>query len=172
MSNYGPPPKRSEARIRRNAGYAEPTKAAIDHFTEPPYELDESWHPIAIAFWESLPRSGQSQFYAESDWAAAYMLCEQISREMKPQFIGMVDERDAAGDIVTRPKTMKMPMKGASLAAIRGMMTDLLVTETSRRRIQLELERAGAAGAASADPVADEVARKRQEMEEKRRRTS
>lgn len=169
MSNMGTAPKRSDARIRRNKDYPEVTKAGLDDFTQPPFAHDEAWHPIAIELWEAIPRSGQSQFYAKSDWVAAYILCEQISREMKPQFIGMVEQWNEEKDKhETVPRTMKIPMKGASLAAIRGMMTDLLITESSRRRIQLELERRDGDGPASADPVADEVARKREEMQRKR----
>src|SRR5690606_26311067 len=135
MGERGPAGKRSENRIRRNAGY-KPSKAGIDDGAEAPYVADENWHPVAVEMWESLPRSGQSRFYAASDWATAYLLCEQISREMKPQFIGM--QADAAGG--TKPLIKSIPMKGASLGAIRGMMQDLLVTEVARRRAEIELQ--------------------------------
>jgi len=84
---------------------------------------------------------GQQAFYEPSDWAWAWIVAESISRDLKPQVVGIVEE---TGEVVRAI----IPMKGASLAAYLKAMTALLATEGDRRRANMELERAGA-GAAS-----------------------
>lgn len=137
MGSRGPAPKRTEARIRRNGDYGEVTVGDSGVHTPAPYLADESWHPIAVEFWESLQTSGQARWYEQSDWAAAYMLCEAISREMKPQFLGQRTLPDGS----TEPFAGIVPVKGTSLNAFRSWMASLLVTEGDRRRVQMELQK-------------------------------
>ena len=119
MGERGPVPKRSEQRIRRNKDYPEITKAEAGGHFPAPFEPDEAWHPIALEFWGSLQHSGQARFYEQSDWVAAYILCEHLSRELKPQFIGFAKSFDAStGNSIETPLTMKVPLKGANLSAI------------------------------------------------------
>jgi hypothetical protein len=100
----------------------------------PPHE---KWHPIAKQWYESLARSGQSAFYEASDWATAFLVAESISRDLKPQPIGVDPETG-------EPVMAVIPLKGASLAAYLRAMTALMVTEGDRRRAGLELRRASA----------------------------
>lgn len=143
--------KRSEDRIRRNADYTPVTKGEAGKHTAAPFEPNESWHPIAMMTWESLENSGQSAFYEESDWATAYFLCEAMSRELDPQFIGMQTlpteytlNHQGKSQIIRRGGTVPIEgyvaIKGASLTAFRAFMTALNMTEVDRRRISLELE--------------------------------
>ena len=142
MGERGPVPKRSEQRIRRNKDYPEITKAEAGGHFPAPFEPDEAWHPIALEFWESLQHSGQARFYEQSDWVAAYILCEHLSRELKPQFIGLAKSFDAStGNSIETPLTMKVPLKGANLSAIRTWMASLMVTEADRRRLSIELSK-------------------------------
>lgn len=151
MGQRGPAGKRSEDRIRRNADYTPVTKGEAGKRTAAPFVADEEWHPIALNLWESLENSGQSAFYEESDWAVAYFMCEAITRELKPQFIGMQtlpNEYELNDEGVSqlirsggnRPIQGKVPIKGASLSAFRAFMTALNMTEVDRRRAALELE--------------------------------
>jgi hypothetical protein len=108
---------------------------------------DEDWHPAAKRWYTSLRKSGQQAFYEASDWAWAWIVAESISRDLKPQVVGIVEE---TGEVV---KAI-IPMKGASLAAYLKAMTALLATEGDRRRAGMELERAGA-GAGEPDQQSD-----------------
>lgn len=131
----GPVPKRSDQRRRRNKPDQEIASAAATSTSDIP-AADEDWHPIARDWYESLVKSGQAHFYEPSDWATARLIAESISRDLKPQPIGVHPE---TGEAVTA----SIPMKGASLAAYLKAMTALLVTEGDRRRSRVELERSG-----------------------------
>ena len=77
---------------------------------------DKDWHPVAQRLYKSLKSSGQSRFYQDSDWAYAYMLCDDITHYMSGR-------------------------RGAQMAAtIYGAMSSLLITEADRRRARIELD--------------------------------
>lgn len=79
-------------------------------------QADKEWHPIARMLWDALKKSGQSDFYEQSDWAYAYSLCDDLS-------------------------TYKNSGRRSSQMAqvIYAAMTNLLVTEADRRRVRIEL---------------------------------
>lgn len=140
----GPPPKRDAERRRKNEKAVETTTVDIAELVKLEMEIpvaDEDWHPVATQMYESLPRSGQSIFYEPSDWATAYVLCDQLSRALKP-----VPMMDAEGGVIMDPETGRpmmrsVPMPGASLNAFLKGMTGLMVAEGDRRRLSIELER-------------------------------
>ena len=131
----GPVPKRSD---QRHGHRAKADSEAIDRVPAdaevPVPPADDRWHVIARRWYESLAGSAQSYFYEPSDWATAFLIAESISRDLKPQFVGI---SEASGE----PIFEAIPMKGASLAAYLKAMTALLVTEGDRRRSRVELER-------------------------------
>lgn len=133
MGERGPVPKRSDQRRRRNEPAVEVKKgegtADVDR---PPAE--ERWHPIAKQWYESLALSGQAKWYQPSDWATAVLIAESISRDLKPQVVGVHPETG-------EPIMATIPLKGASLSAYLKAMTALLVTEGDRRRASVELQR-------------------------------
>lgn len=135
----GPVPKRSSQRRRTNS--PEPESVPVDGGSVEQPAAEESWHPAASAWYESLARSGQAIFYEPSDWATAYLIAESMSRELKPQVVGMSVGFDEQGRQTSEPVIATVPMKGASLGAYLKAMTALLVTEGDRRRASLELER-------------------------------
>lgn len=139
MGERGPAPKRSDQRRRTNSpGAGKTVKAPAAERVEVP-ETDPDWHPVARRWFESLAASGQHVFYEPSDWAAAYVLAESMSRELQPKpIITMVGPvRDAEGELVL----VNEPPKAASVAAWRAGMAALMVTEADRRRASLELVR-------------------------------
>lgn len=141
----GPPPKRSEERRRRNKDAVETQKVDVAELASHDVEIpvaDETWDPVTKMIWESLPRSGQAIFYEPADWAAAYLMCESIDRDLKPQVVGIHEE---TGEVIMA----EIPLKGASLSAYIKMMTSLLMTEGDRRRARIELERQKAKDAAA-----------------------
>ena len=78
------------------------------------------WHPIVRNWFESLKKSGQSQFFEPSDWASAMFVGEAMHRCIKV---------DGAG------------MNANLFTGAWSAMSDLLSTEGARRRLRLELER-------------------------------
>lgn len=133
MGERGPIPNRSDRRRRRNKPVVEVT-AADGADSVPVPEADEKWHAVARGWYESLAVSGQSAFYEPSDWATAVLIAESISRDLKPQVVGVHPETG-------EPVMATIPLKGASLTAYLKAMTALLVTEGDRRRAAVELER-------------------------------
>lgn len=140
----GPPPKREEERRRRNKDAVPTTKVNLDETLAGDVEVpaaDEDWHPIARLIWDSIPQSGQSIFMEPSDWAAAYLFCESVSRDLQPQVVGITESGEVIKD--------EIPLKGASLSAYLKMMGQLMMTEGERRKLKIELERKKAADAAA-----------------------
>lgn len=111
----GPVPKRSEERVRRNK--VETSTILMIGDVEVP-EPDEAWHPIAVQWYRSLAKSGQAKYFEPSDWAAAQLLAQQMTR--------MCAMRRASATM---------------LAAVWAGMGDLLTTEAERRRVRIEIVR-------------------------------
>ena len=141
----GPVPKKDAERRRRNrtpesegslssipAEVVDLDKAIAGEVEIP--EMDPDWHPIAKQMWEAQIKSGQVLWMEPSDWAILYTLCESLSRDMKPQVIGISEETGKAVMAV-------VPLKGASLSAYLKAFASLLMTEGDRRRLRIELER-------------------------------
>lgn len=155
MGDRGPIPRRSDARIRRNKPERELIEGQSGAYTPSPYEPDEKWHTIAYETFVSFETSGQSRFFEDSDWMALYLLCEALSRDLEPQFIGFrelptVWTENSAGERViaqsggNQPIVAIVPIKGSNLSAYRSWMNSLLATEGDRRRLQIELSKAAA----------------------------
>lgn len=139
MGARGPTPKRSDQRRNRRKVDVDKSTEATEDVEQP--EADPNWHPVARQWYDSLAESAQSIFYEPSDWATAYFLAEAISRELEPQalvFKGMV-----------MPETIRKTISGGTLGSILKGMTSLLVTESDRRRMQIELQRAREEGASA-----------------------
>lgn len=127
MATRGPVPKRSDQRRRRNA--TEPVSTIARGIQVDVPVADETWHPIAKRWFESLEHSGQSVFYEASDWAHAEYVAEAMSRNL-------INGRFSA----------------QLFAAVLSGMTELLTTEGARRRARLEIEQdAGVAQVAQID---------------------
>lgn len=115
-----PTPKRSEEthghRTKAEKAEREGRKAPGGESVEIPPAGD--WHPQVVAFYNSLPRSGQSQFYEQSDWELAVITCEMLDRAL-------------SGD----------NLNARALAEVNKMLSNLMVTEGARRKLHLELQR-------------------------------
>lgn len=148
MGDRGPVPNRSNQRRRVNAPEIPIDEAPASEDVEQ-LPADSDWHPIALAWYESLAKSGQAIFYEPSDWATAYLVAESLSRDLKPQYVGVTYGNDSS------PIFEEIPIKGASLAAYLKAFGNLLTTEGDRRRMRIELARAQ--GDADADAAAAAV---------------
>lgn len=81
---------------------------------------DEGWHPIGQDWYRSLEESGQAQFYEPSDWQAARLVAEELSRYLH-----------------SKKRSAMM------FSHIWSAMGELLTTEAQRRRVKIEVERRG-----------------------------
>lgn len=150
----GPPPKRDSQR-RRSAAPAKGKAEKVPTGEVEVPDADESWHPIALNWYRSLGKSGQSAFYVTSDWCAAYAVAEAMSREFKPQPLVVGSGKSAEVQMV------ELPPKAASLQAWAKVWTGLMVMEGDRRRLRLELERPKPDGEADGDVEWIDDARRR-----------
>ena len=141
----GPIGKRSDERVRRNLPENEgrlPVAKGEGIFDFEIPEPDDAWHPLAIQLYESLMDSGQCYWYQMSDWMLAYTVCESLSRDLEPQFVGMGQVwNERANALETRPMKMRIPLKGGSLTSYLRAFAGLGVSEGDRRRMNLELQR-------------------------------
>lgn len=116
----GPVPNRSDDLSRkRNANRAnrpDVTKAEAFPVDVPPTPGD--WHPIAKQVFESLKTSGQSQFYQNSDWAFAFLICSDLDFYLK-------EDRNRSA------------MRAQTIYSALG---NLMMTEADRRRLRIELQ--------------------------------
>ncbi|AOZ62829.1 hypothetical protein KIJ60_gp03 [Rhodococcus phage PhailMary] len=123
MGSRGPVPKRSEERVRRNQDEGPIEKVeAIGTFSIPDLGLSDP-HPMIVDMYESLKDSAQSRYYEPSDWQFARFT------------LHFADQLVKSG----RPSAQL-------LTAVNAAFTDLLVSEGSRRRVRLEIERTAAEG--------------------------
>jgi hypothetical protein len=127
----GPVPKRAEDRRRRNKVNID-TVEMVGEVEIPP--ADDNWHDLAIEWYESLAKSGQSRYYEPSDWTTARYIAEAMSRNL------------------LNPRGFSDKL----FAAVLSGMGNLLTTEGERRRVRMEIERAKNAPApklASVTPI-------------------
>lgn len=122
MGQRGPVPKRSDQRIRRNTEGKTEKVAAIGAVTTPELGLEDP-HPIIQDLYRSLTESAQSRFYEPSDWQFARFTLHFANKLLTAD----------------RPSAQM-------LAAVNTMLSNLLVSEGDRRRVQLEVERTQAEG--------------------------
>jgi hypothetical protein len=111
----GPAPKRDAERTRT----ADPKSGVARHgelrATKIP-PADQKWHKRAREFYNSLKTSGQADYFQDSDWAYARILCDYLTQWYE------------------RPRAMD----GANIEA---MMSKLGATEGARRQIlRIELD--------------------------------
>jgi hypothetical protein len=114
----GPHPKRAD---QRHGHVTKAQKDAVQRVVvpgsvkAPPLDLDDV-DPLAASMYEALSRSGQAAFMEPSDWEYA-------------RWTAFVQSR-----AVQKPTAMMV-------MAVDKMLTNLLVVESERRRVKLELER-------------------------------
>lgn len=115
----GPVPKRSDQRRRRNKSDIDTAPvslpAGVVRGPDAPAEISG----LARDWYDSLRTSGQSVFYADSDWASAWIIAMGVQK------------------FAERP-TAHM------LTAILSGFGSLAATEGDRRRLRIELERTAA----------------------------
>lgn len=127
MGATGPVPKRSD-QVRRNNNKAAVEKVEMEGTVTVP-KPNPKWHTAARKLWDSLPESGQSRYYEPSDWALAWFLMDDLSHYLRSH-----------------------SRQGVKLSALMSGLSTLLVSEGDRRRVRMEIERAGS----STEPAEDD----------------
>ena len=118
MGARGPVPKRSSERERRNKPDFEITTIETDgDVLMPELGLDNP-HPIIEDLWVSLGLSAQHEYYEPSDWQFARFTLH------------------FANQLLWSSRPSAQMFQGVTSA-----LSDLLVTEGSRRRLRMEIER-------------------------------
>ena len=117
MGARGPAPKRAaERKGNRTQAELAVSKGTLRSVSKP--KANPEWHDIArYAFDQAMGKSGTADWAQNSDWLVAWMLAENIDDYLKS----------------SRRSAMAM-------AEIRQLMSDLMFTESSRRRVGIELE--------------------------------
>jgi hypothetical protein len=133
MGSHGPIPKRAAERRRENKPAVPIDTLDVTGPVKIPPAC-RNWHPIARRLYNSLKVSGQSKFFEPSDWSAAYLLAESLSRDLKPKVVGTIK---LTGEIVRA----YMPLNGSALTAYLKGFAVLGVCEGDRRRMSIEIER-------------------------------
>lgn len=87
-------------------------------------ELGFKCHQMVQDLWDSLGQSAQAKYYEPSDWQYARFTCHVANKIL------------ANGNRIN----------GAVLASLNSMFQGLMVTEESRRRAHLEIQRGGEEG--------------------------
>lgn len=126
LGQFGPVPKRSSERIRRNKEENPVETLQAVGSVEPPALNFDNPHPMIVDFYNSLKESAQSRYYEPSDWQYARFICHYMDGQMK-----------AGGKLSAQ-----------MLASISSALNDLLISEGARRRVRLEIERENAVSGA------------------------
>jgi hypothetical protein len=106
-------------RARRSRDH-EVTKGTSGNITKP--DPDEDWCKVARMMWDAGMESGATEFYESTDYAALYLLCDQIDYLYRTNKAGEAKPRS--------PEMFKAIMTG---------LGNLLVTEGDRRKLRVEL---------------------------------
>ena len=110
----GRTPKREDQR-RTHYKLLPATKGVIETRVKQP-RIRKDIHPLAKSWYKSLAKSGQAEFYTESDWRTALVAAEVLNDYLE-----------------TKRATL--------LSEFNRMCAALLATEGDRRRLRIELER-------------------------------
>ena len=116
MGSRGPVPKRSDQRRRVNKDGGVVERVVVSGSVEPP-DPPECASVLSGELWDALAGSGQATFFEASDWWLARLMVVAVD------------------DYVSGRKS------ATKLAEIRALATELLMSEGSRRRLRLELDR-------------------------------
>ena len=149
-------PKREAelARPRHRQGAAGRDQSAIRLEMQPVTvpNIPKAWHPIARRMFEALKTSGQAARFQNSDWAFAYVICDEISRykaeedlradalELCKQWESLTEqERKDSGFDAKRPPYVPKGGSAMKLTTLLDAFARLGTTEIDRLKVRIEL---------------------------------
>ena len=128
IASRGPVPKRSSQRAGHRAKSDRPDQVAVAGSVAAPPAMP-GWNAAARRWYDSLKKSAQAKFFEPSDWEYARLLAELLTKE----YSAVKVTKD--GDVV--PVLPRAAMVNGILRA----MSELGTTESSRRRMRIEVDR-------------------------------
>jgi hypothetical protein len=109
--------KRSDERIRRNIEPPTEKVTAFGAVIQPSLDFEDP-HPTVVRMWKALGDSAFTKYYEPTDWEMARVMLHFLDGQLKYH----------------KPNANMV-------SVIQSMMSDLLFSEGSRRRVRLEIER-------------------------------
>lgn len=95
----------------------------------------DRWHAIARELYSATIESRQAKYYEPSDYMLLFMACEQLSRGLKPRYV--------ATEVATgEPVFQIVPLNGSEMASLLKLFTQLGMTMSDRRRIEVDVRQA------------------------------
>ncbi len=118
MSKPGPIPKRVAERAghRSREERESVTVVEIRDGVKIP-AADTGWHRIAHNLYAAAIQSGQSKWYEPTDWQMLHLICDELTEHLNGKRSAM------------------------KLQVLNQMLSNLLMTEADRRRVNMEVER-------------------------------
>lgn len=145
----GPAPKRAEDRERKNpTATGEPIVLTPDELSDLPFDVElmveppepgEHWHEGALALYEATLRDPARIWMGPLDWATHWVMCENLHRELSPQYVATLDDPDGHLAPEDRVVEREVPMKGASITAYMKWFAMIGVGEGSRLALRREV---------------------------------
>lgn len=146
MGTRGPVPARSDSRSGHIAKADLPDKVTITKKVTVPAPSKE-WAPQATRWYRALKQSGQVRFFEPSDWQYAWLLAELLTKELTAVKV--------VTDLVTGEQyPVPVPPRAMMTKTILAAMGELGTTESSRRRMKIEVERVTGSGRPDDDDIA------------------
>lgn len=145
----GPAPKRAADRERRNTPETgESIELTQEDFDALPFEVEllveppavgDHWHDAAKQVYEATLRDPARVWMGPLDWATHWFICEQLHRELSPQYVATLDDPDGVLSPEDRVVREEVPMKGASLTAVLKWFAMIGAGESSRLALRREV---------------------------------
>lgn len=151
-SKRGPAPKRADERERRNVpATGEAIAMGSAEFDDLPFEVEllveppppgDRWEHGAIQIYEATLRDPARIWMGPADWAAHWLMCESISRDLAPQYVAVaeggvdLETGEKVSDHVVRER---LPLKGASIAGYIKWFGMIGIGEAARLGLRREV---------------------------------
>ena len=152
----GPAPKREAERNRVNKPEdgITPVEMTDKELAALPFEVEllvepppapegkEAWHKIAEQIYSALLRDPARIWMGPAGWAVAYLMCENISRHLKPVVVGVVDggiDPETGDRLAGHVARDVVPMKGTDIAAVLKWASAVGVNEGDRLGMRKEI---------------------------------
>lgn len=113
----------------------------IETLVEPP-PADTTWHPAARRMYEAMLRDPARIWMGPTAWAITWIMAENMSREMYPQVIGVVEggvDPETGERIPGHVAREVIPMKGTSINALMSWAKANGVHEQDRLALRKEV---------------------------------
>ncbi len=115
-----------------------PTPPEDDHIQATVAD-DEEWHPVAKLVWDSIKEDPCRMLMTSGDWAALVVMCETLSRELRPQPVGIMQPNPKTGEEGSVQMAV-IPIKSGTLSALDKLYRMIGIGEGNRLRNRFQVE--------------------------------